>query len=82
MQAGIWSESRVFVSRLSVFAGGPTGLALKTVFRLLLRGYTRDYRTHGGREEGRAEEGLVRAKTDGLMDRWICVQLKKNVLAR
>lgn len=65
------------MSGLSVFTGGPTALALKTVFRLLLRGYTRDHWTHGGREEG-----WVRAKTDGLMGRWICVQPKKNILER
>lgn len=68
MQVGIWSESLVFVSGLSVFPGGPTGLALKMVFRLLLRGYRRDHQTHGGREEGRVKEGWVRAKTDGPMD--------------
>lgn len=44
-------QMSVCVMSLSVFAGGPTGLALDMVFRLLIKGYTGDHWTHGGREE-------------------------------
>lgn len=45
------SELSVCVSSFSAFAGGPTDLALKAVFRLLLGGYTGAHRTHGVRAE-------------------------------
>lgn len=46
-------------------------LALQTVFRLLLRGYSGDHRTHGGRERRLGEGGVGEGKNrwiDGYMD--------------
>lgn len=47
----------------SVFAGGPTGLALRTVFRLLLGGYVEDHWTQDGPEKTGEQK-----QTDGWMD--------------
>lgn len=44
-------EKSVCVWSLPVFARGPTGLALNKVFRLLLKGYTGDHWSNGGRKE-------------------------------
>lgn len=41
----------------SVFAGGPTALALCSVFRLLIKGYTRDHWTHAERTWARERVG-------------------------
>lgn len=55
----------------SVFAGGPTGLALHTVFRLLLGGYVEDHWTQDGPEnenrhmDGRGDIGQDRKREKG-----------------
>lgn len=51
MRAFAQSGINVCVWPHSVFAGGPTGPALHTVFRLLLGGYVEDHWTQDGPEK-------------------------------
>lgn len=56
----------------SVFAGGPTGLALHTVFRLLLGGYEEDHWTQDGpekTEERKQTHGWTRRYRSGQKSR-------------
>lgn len=57
------------MSGLFLFLLEPKWPGSETVFRLLLKGYVGDHRTHGGRERRLDKGGVGEGQTDGLMDR-------------